>query len=255
MKNHLQRPLADYLIALADDELVLAHRHSEWCAHGPILEEDIAFTNLCLDEIGHATIWYQAAADLLGEAPKTYPDKLAYFRGPSEFRCIQMAELPNGDWAFSMLRQYLFDSFEILRLEGLKESSYQPVADAAAKILNEEIYHLRHTGAWLKRLGLGTEDSNRRMQAALDTLWPYALQLVQSHENEEELAAQGLLPATSEIGEAWKAKVSNALEEAQLEIPDVKTSAYADRAAHSDYFEDLLAEMQQVARLIPEAIW
>src|SRR5262249_24761260 len=152
MKPPLRDVLADYLLALADDELILGHRDSEWCGHAPILEEDIAFANLALDEIGHARVWYGLLGDLLSKDPETYPDELVYRRDASEFRCAQFVELPKGDWAFSMLRQYLFDSIEAMRLEALTESSYQPLADAAAKMRPEEMYHLRHTSAWVRRL-------------------------------------------------------------------------------------------------------
>ncbi|MCL4257815.1 MAG: phenylacetate-CoA oxygenase subunit PaaC [Anaerolineales bacterium] len=159
MERAHQYALSGYLIALADDELILGHRDSEWTGHAPILEEDIAFANLALDEIGHAKLWYELAADLLGEDKTTYPDKLVYFREPAQFRNMQLVELPKGDWAFSTLRQYLFDAFEALRLEALSQSSYTPLAEIAARIRTEELYHLRHSQAWVPRLGLGTQDS------------------------------------------------------------------------------------------------
>src|SRR3972149_8426617 len=112
MSETQKKALADYLIALADDELILGHRDSEWTGHAPILEEDIAFANIALDEIGHARLWYELAADLIGEDKNTFPDKKVFFRPAQEFSCLQFVELPKGDWAFSMLRQYLFDAFE-----------------------------------------------------------------------------------------------------------------------------------------------
>ena len=163
-------PLANYLLALADDEFILGHRVSEWCGHAPILEEDIAFANIALDEIGHARLWLQLAAKELGEDPAIFPDQQSFFRAPSEFRNLPLAELPNGDWAFSMLRQYLFDSFEISRLELLKKSPHSGLSGLAAKIYTEELYHLRHTQAWVSRLAQGTDESHSRSQAALDTL-------------------------------------------------------------------------------------
>ena len=155
MKADLKEALAHKLLAMADDELVVGHRNSEWTGHAPILEEDIAFTNIALDEIGHAKIWYQLLADLVGENPETYPDKLVFHREATEYRNIQMVELPIGDWAFTIVRQYLLDAAEFVRLGELVQSQYQPMAEAAAKIRKEEIYHYRHTHAWLQRLGLG----------------------------------------------------------------------------------------------------
>ncbi|MDH5506598.1 MAG: phenylacetate-CoA oxygenase subunit PaaC [Anaerolineae bacterium] len=255
MDDKLKPSLAVYLIALADDELILAHRHSEWCGHAPILEEDIAFSNLCLDEIGHATIWYQLAADLLGEDRETYPDQLAFFRDAEDFLNIQMVELPIGDWAFSMLRQYLFDAYEVIHLERLVTSKHKPIAEVATKIRNEELYHLRHTRAWVHRLGLGTDESRTRMQRALDELWPYALQLFASPDNESLLVEAGLIPASTALQTAWITSVVSHLEESGLKIPPVRQSDLTSRNEHSEHLPDLLAEMQKVARLVPGGVW
>jgi ring-1,2-phenylacetyl-CoA epoxidase subunit PaaC len=157
---------AAYLLALADDELILGHRDSEWTGHAPILEEDIAFANIAQDEIGHASLWYGLVQRLGGAEP----DRLVFFRPPSEYRNAPLVELPKGDWAFSMLRQYLFDAAEAQRLPLLAASAHRPLAEAAAKIRTEEIYHLRHTQAWIERLAQGTAESHGRTQAALDLL-------------------------------------------------------------------------------------
>src|SRR5436190_23237046 len=148
--------LAAQLLGMADDEMVLGHRDSEWCGHAPILEEDIAFANLALDELGHAIIWYQLVADLMGKDPNVLPDELAYQRPAADFQNVRMVELPKGDWAFTLMRQYLFDTYEAVMLEKMAESQYEPLAGAAAKIRKEEIYHQRHSSAWVHRLGLGT---------------------------------------------------------------------------------------------------
>ena len=174
----MANPHAEYLIALADDELILGHRDSEWCGHAPILEEDIAFANIALDEIGHARLWLELAAKELGEDPGTYPDKQTFFRAPGDYRSLPLADLPNGDWAFSMLRQYLFDSFEILRLETLKGSQHKGITELAVKIHTEELYHLRHTKAWVLRLAQGTEESasskwgSNRLKSKCATIHP-----------------------------------------------------------------------------------
>lgn len=248
------KALADYLQALADDELVLGHRNSEWCGHAPILEEDIAFANLALDEIGHARLWLELAAKELGEEPARYPDRQVFFRPAAEFRNLQMLELPNGDWAFSMLRQYLFDSFESKRLDALKNSSYKGVAEVAARVRNEEIYHLRHTQAWVKRLAMGTEESQRRSQAALDALWPYSEQMALPMPGEDELVGDGIAPESSGIFLDWRAEVAEFLQQSGLRLPDTE-SGFVDRSQHSEHLEALLAEMQEVARLDVKAGW
>jgi ring-1,2-phenylacetyl-CoA epoxidase subunit PaaC len=170
MKEDINTLLEEYLLSIADDELILAHRNSEWCGHAPIIEEDIAFANIALDEMGHAMTWYKMIADLKGEDSNTYPDHLVFWRHRSDFRNIQMVELPKGDWAFSILRQYLFDLMENIRLKASSMSSYTPLSVAAHKIHQEEKYHLRHTSLWVKRLALGTEESHKRMQDALEEL-------------------------------------------------------------------------------------
>lgn len=247
--------LSGYLTALADDELVLGHRDSEWTGHAPILEEDIAFANIALDEIGHARLWYQLAAELLGEDVTTYPDKQVYLRDASFFRCLQLVELPKGDWAFTLLRQYLFDSFETHRLEGLAASTHKPLADIAAKIRTEELYHLRHTRAWVPRLGLGTEESHRRMQAALDELWPYAQALGAPLPGEIELFSAGIVPGSRSLFDVWVAEVTTILSDANLKVPAVDNAVFADRRVHSEYFDVMIADLQEVARLDPEAKW
>lgn len=254
MDKALQPVLAAYLIALADDELVLGHRDSEWCGHAPILEEDIAFANIALDEIGHARLWLELAAALLGEDPAAYPDRQAFFRPAAEFRCLPLVELPRGDWAFSMLRQYLFDAFDALRLEKLAASRYQPLAEIAARIRTEELYHLRHTRSWVPRLGLGTEASHARMQEAMHALWPYALALGTPFPDEEELVKAGVVPAAGEIFAVWSADVEAFLKEASLTIPAIDP-APGDRTSHTVHLQPLLADMQEVARLEPEAHW
>lgn len=246
--------LAEYLIALADDELILGHRNSEWTGHAPILEEDIAFANLALDEIGHARLWYELAADLLGADRTRFPDQQVFFRPAADFRSLQLVELPKGDWAFSMLRQYLFDAFEQHRLAGLSESSHMPLAEIAVRVRNEELYHLRHTRAWVTRLGLGTEESQARMQAALDALWPYAHGLRAALPGEADLPL-GIVPASAALYPAWAAEVGAFLAEAGLRLPSETAAVQADRAVRSEYMQALVTEMQEVARLDPEAEW
>lgn len=255
MNANLKQALTDYLVAMADDELILGHRNSEWCGHAPILEEDIAFANIALDEIGHAIVWYELAADLSGEDRDTYANRVVYFRDASDYRNTQMVELPKGDWAFTMLRQYLFDQFEMVRLEKLTQSSYASLAEAAAKIRTEEMYHLRHTQAWVRRLGLGTEESNRRMQAALNDLWPYAFALFEASTRETLLIQASYIPDISILKTAWQVQVTTYLQEAALTMPTNSSHAIPPRTHHTEHLGGLLSDLQQVARLDPMAKW
>lgn len=242
--------MAGRLLEMADDELILAHRDSEWTGHAPILEEDIAFANIAQDEMGHALIWYEIRRSLTGEDP----DRLVFFRESSEFRNMQIVELPKGDWAFSMVRQWMFDTWEALHLEALEQSRFTPVADAARKILNEETYHLRHTGAWIHRLGLGTDESNHRMQAALDQLWPYSGQITTSPADYQMLVDRSLMPDLGRLGARWKEKIQAELAKANLQLPGSAPVSFS-RDQHSQYFPALMEELQQVARLEAEARW
>jgi ring-1,2-phenylacetyl-CoA epoxidase subunit PaaC len=254
--NEIEQRLAAKFLTLADDELILAHRNSEWTGHAPILEEDIAFANIAQDELGHATLWYNLRAALTGEEP----DELVFFRDGADFVNAQMMELPKGDWAFTAMRQYLFDALEMIRLPFLMESHYQPLAETAAKIRPEEIYHYRHSAAWVKRLGLGTAESARRMQAALDELWPYTRQLFApppggALPGEETLVEAGYWPDPAQLEAGWLAEVRPFLTAANLTIPTLDPSPTPARAEHTPHLADLLADLQAVARLDRAARW
>jgi ring-1,2-phenylacetyl-CoA epoxidase subunit PaaC len=255
MRDRSKSLLADRLLAMADDEMILAHRNSEWTGHAPILEEDIAFTNLAVDEMGHATVWYRLHADLVGEDPDAYPDQLVFFREAPFFRNVQLVELERGDWAFSMLRQFLFDAAEAAWLPGLAASSHAPLAEAAAKVLREEVYHLRHTEAWIRRLGRGTDESHDRLSRALDHLWPFALQLFVPQPGEGEMVDDGLVPSAEQAKAAWLGLVGATLERSDLTPPEVDTPAVGDRREHSEHLAALLTEMQSVARAYPGVSW
>ena len=250
MDHKITAALAAKLLAMADDELILGHRLSEWTGHAPILEEDIAFANIAQDEIGHAVVWYNIRQELVDESA----DQLAFFRHADGFRNTQFVELPNGDWAFSMLRQYLFDTYEMLNLTRLQQSNYQPIAEAAAKMRPEELYHYRHTHAWMKRLGLGTEESNRRSQDALEQLWPYMAQLFAPLPDEALLVEARFVPDSDELYEAWSSLVLSFLEEIELAFP-ASAPPTPPRSEHTPHLQTLLTDMQEVARLEPEAIW
>lgn len=242
--------LKDRLIAFADDAVILAHRNGDWIAHAPFLEEDIALANLAQDELGQAMLYYDMVEKLTGETG----DQLAFFRGSAEFRNVQLVELPKGDWAFTILRQYLYDAYQHVLYNELINSTYQPLADAAAKIRKEELYHLRHTHVWVARLGLGTEESNGRMQRALDELWPYTAQLFTPLPTDQPLIDDGAIPNVADLLPVWEAIVIPHLEESELTIPTIDPLQLA-RTEHTPHLAALLMEMQFVARADPAASW
>lgn len=252
MTNDLKQALIAKLTALGDDELILSHRDAEWTGHGPILEEDIALANIAQDELGHATLWY-GLAQQLGALD---PDQMAFFRDASQFRNTELVELPRGDWAFTMLRQYLFDVYEALWLNAAKNSSYLPLAEAAAKIVREERFHLQHSQAWVERLGLGTEESNHRLQEALGTLWPYAQQLFVPLPDEHILVAEGTVPGLLSLKEQWFTHTTAHLQKSGLKLPMQMSYQPTSREQHSEHLWSLLAEMQSTAHWDPEAkVW
>lgn len=251
MDPELKAALKLQLLGMADDELILGHRNSEWTGHGPILEEDIAFSNIAQDEIGHAWIWYSLLEALTGDNP----DRLVFFRDAHQYRNVQLAELPKGDWAFTLLRQYFFDALENVRLAALLKSAYQPFADAAAKIRKEEAYHYRHTSAWVRRLGLGTEESRKRMQSALQQMGPFIDQLFIPLAGQALLAEAGCVPDPDELRSGWENRVFPLLRESELCVAQNVKPVASARDQHTEHLSVLLMEMQEVARLDPQAQW
>ena len=237
------------LLALADDELIIGHRNAEWTGHAPILEEDIAFSNIAQDELGHALVWYTILHEQLDQ-PK--PDRLAFWRNANEFRNATLVEQPKGDWAFTIVRQYLFDVYEQVRNAELVKCGYQPIVEAVDKISREEVYHLMHSTGWVLRLGDATEESHRRMQTALDQVWPHALGLFEPIEHDEEFSAR-----LGDIAAGWQTTVAAILDQATLVMPQDAQPVYGGRRGqHTSPLIDLLNEMQKVARLeSPQAAW
>lgn len=244
--------LADKLLALADDEYLLGHRNAEWTGHAPILEEDIAFANIAQDELGHAMLWL----GLHKELTNGDPDRLMFFRAANEYRNAQLCELPKGDWAFSMMRQFLFDAAELARLPFLIKSADARLRQIAAKIHPEELYHYRHTSNWIKRLGQGTEESHRRTQSALEALWPFARQLFVPLPNEGELVAAAIVPSPETTLHEWRQLVEPLLSQSGLTIPSQSPAVTDSRQTHTPHLATLLDDMQEVARLEgPEVKW
>lgn len=236
------------LTALADDELILSHRNGEWVGHAPILEEDIALANLAQDELGHALVWLNLRAQLDGSDP----DGLAFHRDAHDFRCAWLVELPCHDWAFTLLRQFLFDAYELVWLQAAKASAYTPLSQAVQKIVREERFHLQHTKLWTLRLGLGTEESNRRTQNALNELWPLCAQLFALLPGEDGLIAAGIVPDPHSLQAQWLEFTAPHLHACGLTIPNAETRVWS-REEHTEHLAPLLAEMQSVARADADA--
>lgn len=249
-----EKPLVEYLLRLGDDRLVLGHRLSEWCGHGPILEEDIALSNLALDLIGHASMLLKLAGQLEGEGRDE--DALAYWRDEHQFRNLQLCELPNGDFGFTILRQFLFDAWSVQLLEALSRSSHADLAAIAAKAVKESRYHLRHSGSWVERLGDGTAESHGRLQAALDELWPWTGELDYQDEVDQALQVDGIAPDLAPLRAPWEALTREVLTRATLTIPGTPPRMTGGRfGRHTEHLGHLLAELQIVARSHPGAKW
>lgn len=247
-------PLFEYLLRLGDDRLVLGHRLSEWCGHGPILEEDIAIANIALDLIGQANLFLQLAGEEENQGRDA--DRLAYFREATEFRNALIMELPNGDFAATMVRQFLVAVRDVLLLERLQRSAHGELAGVAAKAYKEVRYHARHAGDWLLRLGDGTEESHDRSQRALDDLWSYTGELFESDDVERAVAADGSGVDPAALRDPWRNEVARVVKEATLALPAdgfMQTGGRLGR--HTEHLGHLLAEMQIVARSFPGAQW
>ena len=253
LSPQLRKALVAKLTALADDEIILAHRDGEWTGHAPILEEDIALANIAQDELGHAALFLELRRELDGSDP----DRLAFFRGAEDYRCAQLVELPRGDWAFTMVRQYLFDIYEAVWLDAARLSLYAPLAEVAAKAVREEKFHLQHTALWVERLALGTEESRHRTQNALNDLWPYVAQLFVPLPGEVDLVAVGIVPDLVVVRETWESLVLPHLTgKCGLTLPESWAEITAGRDVHTEHLVPLLAEMQSVARAVPDAeVW
>ncbi len=248
----LREAVINLLYRLADDELVIGHRNSEWTGHAPILEADIAFSSMAQDEMGHAQAYYQMLHQL-GEAD---PDTLAFGRKPREFRCAALVCLPKGDWAFSVLRQFLYDAAETVRLTAFVESTLVPLAQLATKLRGEEKYHLMHGRSWVLKLGVGTEESRGRMQAALDVAYSCALGLFEPTEFDEPLAQAGIAPRESELRRQWESAVAPVLADAGLHVSEAAKPVYGGRVGrHPEALKQLLDQLQLVYNIDPTAKW
>jgi ring-1,2-phenylacetyl-CoA epoxidase subunit PaaC len=247
-------PLALYALRRADDALILGHRLSEWCGRGPMLEEDMALANIGLDLIGQARSLFQYAAEI--RADGTDEDKLAYLRDAPAYRNLLLAELPNGDFARTIVRVFLYAAFADPFWQGTMRSLDERLAAIAAKSEKESAYHLRHSAEWVIRLGDGTEESHRRAQDALDDLWPYTGEMFEADASDRELIEGGIAVDPESLRETWAKTVSDVLAEATLKHPQPGWMQSGGRVGrHSEHLGHLLAEMQFLQRAYPGATW
>jgi ring-1,2-phenylacetyl-CoA epoxidase subunit PaaC len=247
-------PLFEYLLRVADDRLVLGHRVSEWCGHGPILEEDIALANIALDLIGQATALLTLAGTVEGRGRDA--DALAYLRDENGFRNAQLVELPRGDFGFTIVRQFLFDSYSVLLWDALRSCAHAGLAGLAAKALKEDTYHLRHTSSWVVKLGDGTAESHTRAQAALNELWRFTGELFERDAVDAAIAADGVAVDATILEARWRDMVADVVHRATLRLPEGGAMATGGRRGrHTEFLGHMLAEMQIVARSHPGASW
>ena len=257
--SNTQKILAEYVIAMADDSLILGQRLAEWCSNAPFLEEDLALSNVALDFLGRAQMLYDYTAQLQNSKNSTDPisvDDLAFLRDAREFKNTLLHELPIGDFAHTMARQYLLDSFGMHYMQALTQSSDQTLAAIAEKSIKESRYHLRRSYEWILRLGDGTEESHQRIQTAFDQLWGYTAELFEMSDAETALIEAGISVNKTAFKDKWLAQVSATLKEATLTLPEDDWQVSGGRQGiHTEHLGELLAEMQHLQRAYPGLQW
>ena len=243
----MTQTITNYNLYLADNALILGQRNAAWCGHGPVLEQDIAITNISLDLIGQARSFYQYAAELTDNGATE--DSLAYLRTEREFKNVLLTEQPNGDWAQTILRQFFFSTYQFYLYQALVNHTDTRIAAISEKSLKEVSYHLRWSSEWVIRLGDGTEESNRRLHKALEALWCYTGELFMPADFE---AAIDLIALKNN----WTAKVKTILEEATLIVPEnVFMHSGGKTGNHTEQMGFILAELQYMQRAYPDSEW
>ena len=260
-----------YTLHLADNSLILAQRNAEWCGHGPILEQDIAITNISLDLLGQSRNFYQYAAQLINdvtnlkrgsqvshlggdlEGPETSEDTLAYTRKESEYMNCLLVEQPNGDWAQTVLRQFFFSAYQYLLYEKLQHSSDEQLSAIAAKALKEVSYHLRWSSEWVIRLGDGTNESHDRILKATDELWRYTGELFNPACFESALVKDGVSTDLAVLKDAWAKKVNEIFSEATLPVPEnIFMQSGGKNGIHTEQMGFILSDLQYMQRVYPD---
>ena len=247
-------PLINYLLHLADNTLILSQRNGEWCGHGPVLEQDIAITNISLDLLGQARNFYSYAATLIGG--ETSEDSLAFLRKEREFKNCLLVEQPNGDWAQTILRQYCFSQYQYLLYQQLLNSKDTQLAAIVEKSIREVAYHLRWSSEWVIRLGDGTEESHRRMLKAVEELWAYTGELFVAADYEKALLQEGIAADPDKIKQEWLSKTEAIFAEATLPLPNnVFVQTGGKQGVHTEHMGFILTELQYMQRAYPGAKW
>ena len=243
-----------YLLRLGDNALILAQRLAQWCGKGPMFEEDMALSNTALDLLGQARLWLTYAGEIEGKGRDE--DALAFLRDGHEFHNLLLVEQPNGDYAATMVRQFYFDAWHSLLLQGLTRSTEVRVAEIADKALTEVTYHLRRSGDLVVRLGDGTTESHRRMQTAVDDLWAFTGEMFTADAIDELLIARDIAPDVGTLREAWLTHVTEIFHAATLTLPSgTWMQKGGKQGQHSEHLGYLLAEMQFLQRAYPGAKW
>jgi ring-1,2-phenylacetyl-CoA epoxidase subunit PaaC len=262
VKTSVTSPLFEYVLRLADSDLVLAQRLGEWAGKGPVLEEDIALTNVGLDLLGQARMWLAYAGEIEGmhNGRGCSEDELAFLRDASAFRNLLLTEQPNGNYADTMARQFYFDQWHRLALNALSSSTDGRIAEIAAKAAKEVAYHVERSADWVIRLGDGTAESNRRMQSALDDLWMYTGEMFAPDATELALIETGVAADVRKLHDRWLSNVQDVLHEATLSLPTGVWMQGAEgrggkQGVHTEHLGHMLAEMQFLPRAYPGLQW
>jgi ring-1,2-phenylacetyl-CoA epoxidase subunit PaaC len=243
-----------YAVHIGDTSLILAQRLGEWVGHAPALEEDLALANIALDLLGQARYLLSYAGEVEGKSRSE--DDLAFLRDPSDFANLALVEQPNVDFGHTIVRQFLIDAWQLELFERLQASSEPRLAELAEKALKETRYHYRFSSGWMVRLGDGTEESHKRVQTALDSLWKFTAELFAPGAVDEEAALAGIAPDPAALRSAWLVNVEQVLQEATLKKPaDVAYRWYGKRHEHTEHLSHLLAEMQFMQRTYRGAQW
>lgn len=246
--------LLQYVLSLADTALIAGHRNSEWTGHGPILEQDIALSNIALDQVGQARMLYQYAALLSGDGATE--DTLAYLRDAREYKNCLLVELPNGHWGNTILKQFFLSAYQFPLYDQLRKSENVQLAAIAEKSIREVTYHLRWSSEWVIRLGDGTTESKTKMQQALDELWRYTGELYTPAPYEETLVASNTAADLSQLKTAFTQRVEQVISEATLTIPPNQPWQTGGKTGmHTEHLGFLLAEMQFLQRAYPGNEW
>lgn len=250
----LQEALFQYALRLGDTNLILGQRLSEWTGHGPFLEEDLALTNIALDITGTAKSLLEYAATV--ENKGRTEDDLAYLRNDRQYYNAQITELPNGDYAYTIIRQAMIDCFDLYFYQELAKSKDQTLAGIAQKSIKEVTYHLRHTSSWVMRFGDGTEESHQRAQAAVNALWQYTGELFEMNEVDEILIKEGIAVDLNTVKGKWDTYMTDLLQKSTLVKPEnVFMQTGSRKGIHTEHLAFILAEMQALPRMYPDAKW